>query len=72
MASPQGSPFALSSADDQQAPLWILSILSLIYSVLIFGLRISVKTHLTGADDVALGIAYVSDALPESGGKGTG
>ena len=55
-----GSRFSTVTPDDHQAWLWVLSILSLIYSFFMLGARIMVKWKDPGYDDLALGIAYVS------------
>jgi hypothetical protein len=63
MAYPEGNRFAISSPDDQQAWIWIFSLLSFIYSAVILALRTVLKLHHRGADDIALEIAYVSPVL---------
>lgn len=57
---PQGNRFAVSTADDRSAWIWIASILSLMYSAVVLATRLLVKWEFFGLDDAALGIAYVS------------
>ncbi|KAK6392273.1 hypothetical protein LTR65_003729 [Meristemomyces frigidus] len=59
MDYPAGNRFAVSTPDDHQASLWITSLLSLMFSVVVLAARVVVKWGAFGADDIALGIAYV-------------
>jgi len=55
----EGPRFSEYTSTDHQAPLWILTTLSLIYSVVFLVVRCAVKSKRWGLDDVALGVAYV-------------
>ncbi|KAK3723948.1 hypothetical protein LTR37_001432 [Vermiconidia calcicola] len=59
MDYPKGSRFAVSTTDNRQAGLWIASLLSLIYSIVILCARLVVKWGNLGLDDIALAGAYV-------------
>ena len=48
-----------SCPSDHRAPLWILVLLSLIYSTVFIGVRLAIKVKFWGLDDVALGLSYV-------------
>jgi hypothetical protein len=70
MADSERHRFAVSSPNDQQAWIWVFSLLSLIYSVSILGVRTLVKLGRGGADDIALVIAYVSSACARTSSMG--
>ena len=57
---PADSRFAVYTPTDHRAPLWILSWLSLIYSLLFLGVRLAIKQKFWGFDDALLGVGYVS------------
>lgn len=59
MDYPKGSRFAVSTTDNRQAGLWIASLLSLMYSIVILCARLVVKWGNLGLDDIALAGAYV-------------
>ena len=54
MAYPEGNRFSISVEGNHQAWLWVTAILSLMYSVVVLGTRITVKWGFFGADDLAL------------------
>lgn len=54
-----GHRFAHDTPESHQAWLWIVSLLALIYSFLILGVRAIIKWRLYGLDDVVLLIGYV-------------
>lgn len=56
---PDGNRFALSTENDRQAGLWIASILSLMYSVVILCTRLVIKWGFFAIDDILLAGAYV-------------
>lgn len=51
--------FTSPDEDDQRGWLWVVTILSIIYSLAFFGARVFVKYGQLGRDDLILGIAYV-------------
>lgn len=51
--------FSRPDEDDQRGWLWVVTILSIIYSVAFLGARVFIKYGQLGKDDVVLGIAYV-------------
>ncbi|KAK5740130.1 hypothetical protein LTR17_004842 [Elasticomyces elasticus] len=59
MTYPAGNRFAISQSDNRQAEIWIISLLSLMYSVIILAGRVTVKWNFLGLDDIALALAYV-------------
>lgn len=56
---PEGNRFATTDADSRQAEIWIISLLSLMYSLIILSGRVVVKWNFHGLDDIAVGFAYV-------------
>lgn len=52
--------FAPITDDNHAGLLWITSILCLIYSVLIIGVRLHIKWNMYGADDIAALVATVN------------
>ena len=59
----EGSRFSEWSPTDHQAPLWVVNILSPIYSLLFLCVRLIVKYKAWGLDDLVLGMAYVRNPL---------
>lgn len=65
MSLPQPAPaagnrFALVTPNDNSAPLIVVTIIVLVFSFLIFGLRVfAVKWKSFGADDCVLGLAHI-------------
>lgn len=57
-----GSRFSEYTETNHQAPLWIATFLSLVYSVGFLLIRLLLKIGFRGPDDVALWLAYVSFA----------
>jgi len=55
----EGPRFSEYTPTNHQAPLWILTSLSLIYSVVLLIVRFAVKVKRWGIDDIVLGVAYV-------------
>ena len=51
--------FAISTANHQSAPTWIVTLLSLCYSTLTLGLRIWVKIGILGLDDALCGVTQL-------------
>lgn len=51
--------FSRPDEDDQRGWLWVVTILSIIYSVAFLGARVFIKYGQLGIDDIVLGIAYV-------------
>lgn len=49
----------MTDANSRQAEIWIVSLLSLMYSVIILAGRVVVKWNFHGLDDVVIGVAYV-------------
>jgi len=61
MATGPDNRFARYNDDDHSAPIWIASILSLIFAYLILSIRLGfVKWNIHGLDDVLLTIGHVS------------
>lgn len=59
-----GNRFARFNEDDHSAPIWIASILSLIFAYLILSIRLGyVKWNNHGFDDFFLAIGHVSPAM---------
>jgi len=51
--------FAVDTATEHSASIWIATLLSLCYSSLTFALRLWVKYGTLGTDDGMLGVAYI-------------
>lgn len=61
LATPSDNRFARFTSEDHSAPIWIASILSLIFAVLILAVRLGfVKWNMHGLDDLVLTLAHVS------------
>jgi hypothetical protein len=58
-SSGDGWRFSVYSATDHRAPVWIFTILSLIYATVFLLIRLAIKTKFWGVDDIVLGVAYV-------------
>jgi hypothetical protein len=52
--------FSVYTPTDHRAPLWILTILSFLYSGIFLLVRLIIKHGFWGPDDVVLGISHVS------------
>jgi hypothetical protein len=64
-APPTGDRFAVVTPDDNAAPLIIVTILSLVFSFFVFGIRILVvKWRRSSVDDWTLALAHVSCHRP--------
>jgi len=61
-----GPRFSEWSAQDHQAPLWIMTSLSLCYSCAFLLLRGFVKIKRWSLDDAVLGLAYVGSLFVRS------
>ena len=57
-----GNRFSVYTSTDHRAALWVLTILSLLYSCLFLGVRLVVKRNFWGPDDIALGLSYVGQS----------
>ena len=58
--------FSLYTAWNHQAPLWVVTILSLIYSSIFLLARLAAKYKSLGLDDAILGLAYVCSPSNQS------
>ena len=56
----EGSRFSEYTSTDHQAPLWIATIITLIYAGLFLMVRLAVKFKVLALDDLLLGVAHVS------------
>lgn len=60
-----GDPFAHVTADDHSAVLWVATLLSTIYAVLVFLIRLGyTKRRAYALDDIIITIAYVRTGKP--------
>lgn len=55
-----GNRFVHYSSEDHAAPLWIASLLALIYSIGILSIRIYIKIHVFSWDDYLISASTVS------------
>ena len=61
MAHGDDAGFSRPTADDHRGWLWVVTILSIIYSATFFGARLFGKYGMLWWDDVVLGTSYVSE-----------
>jgi hypothetical protein len=65
METSSDNRFAQFTADNHSAPIWIASILSLLFAICILAVRLGfVKWNAHGLDDVVLTLAHVSVGFP--------
>lgn len=63
LARAVGDPFARITADDHSAMLWVVTLLSAIYAVLVLLVRLGyTKRRAYALDDIIVTIAHVCDA----------
>jgi hypothetical protein len=63
-SSPTGNRFAHLTPEDHSAPLWVVTLLSSIYAILVLAVRLGyVKWRAYGLDDFVLTLAHVCTEL---------
>lgn len=61
-----GNRFSPYTDDNHQAPVWIVTALTLTYAVIFLLTRLAVKIKILGLDDLFLGVAHVRSRVADT------